>query len=148
MNWKLLNTALSQIGTKETVGKLHNPEVLKYFVDIGHSWVKDDETAWCSAFVNWVVYETNSKYQTDFPKSDKLNARSWLNVGHKVSKPEIGDIVVLWRSSRTSWKGHVGIFVRETPNWIYILGGNQGNKVSIQAYRKNRLLEYRRLTTH
>ena len=66
--------AIGQIGIKEIVGKEHNPEVLKYFKEIGHEWVKDDETAWCAAFVNWVLMKANK------PRSGKLNARSFLNV--------------------------------------------------------------------
>ena len=136
---KLLNTALSQYGIKEIVGKKHNPEVLKYFSEIGHSWVKDDETAWCSAFVNWCALKS------DKPFSGKLNARSWLNVGEGVEVPEIGDVVVLWRESPGSWKGHVGFFIRATEKYLYVLGGNQSNSVCIRAYPKSQLLEYRRL---
>ena len=134
-----IEKAISQYGIKEIVGKEHNPEVLKYFKDIGHSWVKNDETAWCSAFANWVCQETGKNH------SGKLNARSWLNIGVKTDAPELGDIVVLWRSSPQSWKGHVGFFIRETKSWIYILGGNQNNQVKISAYPKSRLLEYRKL---
>lgn len=136
---KTIEIALTQIGIKEITGRQHNPEVLKYFRDIGHAWVKDDETAWCSAFVNWVCMKAG------LDRSKKLNARSWLSVGNVITKPRLGDVVIFWRESRTSWKGHVAFFIRETPNWIYVLGGNQNNQVKISAYPKHRLLEYRRL---
>jgi uncharacterized protein (TIGR02594 family) len=135
---KHIDIALSQIGIKEIVGKKHNKEVLKYFSEIGHGWVKDDETAWCSAFVNWVCKKAGLDY------SGKLNARSWLDIGENVTEPKLGDIVVFWRDKPDSWKGHVAFFIRETPNWIYVLGGNQNNQVKISAYPKKRLLEYRR----
>ena len=135
----VLEVALGQYGIKEIVGKKHNPEVLKYFHEMGHDWVKDDETAWCSAFINWCAM------WADKPFSDKLNARSWLTVGKSVEVPHVGDVVVLWRESPGSWKGHVGIFIREAGNYIYILGGNQNNQVCIKAYPKKQLLEYRRL---
>lgn len=135
----LIEVALGQYGIKEFSGGQFNPEVLKYFHEIGHSWVKSDETAWCSAFVNWVA-KTSDK-----PFSGKLDARSWLHIGEGVEVPKIGDVVVLWRESIGSWKGHVGFFIRQTDDHIYILGGNQNNKVCIKAYPKNRLLEYRRL---
>ena len=137
---KHIEVALSQIGIKEIVGRKHNPEVLKYFKEIGQSWVKDDETAWCSAFANWVCKKVG------LPYSKKLNARSWLKVGRQVYTPQLGDVVVFWRENPQSWKGHVAFFVRETPNWIYVLGGNQNNQVKISAYPKNRLLQYRRLS--
>ena len=136
---KQIDVALSQIGIKEIVGHLHNKDVLKYFLETGHDWVRDDETAWCSAFVNWVTQKSG------LSSSGKLNARSWLNVGEKVSDPKLGDVVVFWRSSSSSWKGHVAFYIRDTKNWIYVLGGNQNNQVKISAYPKNRLLQYRRL---
>jgi uncharacterized protein (TIGR02594 family) len=139
MNTTLLNIALSQYGIKEIVGKKHNAEVLKYFKEIGHNWVKDDETAWCSAFMNWVALKAKVE------RTDKLNARSWLNVGLEIETPELGNVVILWRESKASWKGHVGIFIRKTDDWIYILGGNQNNQVKISAYPANRLLGYRQL---
>lgn len=135
----IINTALSQYGVKEIVGRQHNPKVLEYFKAAGHSWVKDDETAWCSAFANWVAKNAGKQ------ATGKLDARSWLKVGQKVTSPQIGDVVVFWRESRSSWKGHVAFFVRETNRHIYVLGGNQNNSVNIKAYPKNRLLEYRRL---
>lgn len=39
--------------------------------------------------------------------------------------------------------GHVGFYVRETDKYVYILGGNQGNKVSIAGYDKGRIIAYR-----
>lgn len=137
---KAIEKAFSQLGIKEIAGKQDNPEVLKYFDAIGFDGSQlKDETAWCSAFANWCCKMTGHEY------SGKLNARSWLNVGQDVSNPEYGDIVVLWRESLDSWKGHVGFFVAERYGWIYILGGNQKNQVKISAYPKSRLLSYRRL---
>lgn len=39
--------------------------------------------------------------------------------------------------------GHVGFYVRETDKYVYILGGNQSNKVSIAGYDKGRIIAYR-----
>jgi uncharacterized protein (TIGR02594 family) len=140
MNTEIISIALDQIGIKEIPGTQDNPEVLKYFNEIGFDGSKlKDETAWCSAFANWVAKEANLQH------SKKLNARSWLNVGTKVTTPEKGDVVIFWRESKTSWKGHVAFFIRETQNWVYVLGGNQSNQVKISAYPKERVLGYRKL---
>ena len=136
----LIERALSQIGVKEVVGKKNNPIIVNYAQEIGHKWITTDETAWCSIFVNWVAQKC------DRVSSGKLNARSWLKIGKPVSNPKIGDVVVFWRESPGSWKGHVAFFVRETKNWVYVLGGNQNNQVKISAYPKTKLLGYRRLT--
>ncbi len=137
---KHIRLALSQFGIKEIPGRNDNPEVLKYFNELGFDGSKlKDETSWCSAFINWCCK------MAGLPYSGKLTARSWLNVGRKVETPQIGDVVVFWRERPSSWKGHVGFFIRETRNYIYVLGGNQSNRVRIAKYPKYRLLGYRRL---
>jgi uncharacterized protein (TIGR02594 family) len=139
-NEDFLKKALSQVGVREWKGGKHNPEVLKYFHDIGFdaAWITD-ETAWCSAFINWCALVTG------YEASYKLNARSWLNEGHEVVDPQIGDLVIYWRESPQSWKGHVGIFISHMGNHIYTLGGNQSNMVNIAPYNDERLLGFRRL---
>lgn len=137
-NALLVEKAFSQYGIREIVGENDNPEVLKYFDALGFGSLKD-ETAWCSAFVNWVAMKCGLEY------SGKLTARSWLNVGQKVTTPQLGDIVVFWRENPTSWKGHVAIYIRETNEYIYCISGNQSNQVKVSAYPKTRLLGYRRL---
>jgi uncharacterized protein (TIGR02594 family) len=138
---QLLKIAFNEIGTEEIVGDKHNPEVLKYAKDTKTEGVTTDEVAWCSTFVNWVAWKAGLQY------SGKANARSWLNVGTKVTIPEPGDVVVFWRDSPQSWKGHVGFFIGVSfdKKRVYCLGGNQGNRVSVSAYRIENVLSYQRL---
>lgn len=134
---KHLELAFSQYGIKEIPGNEDNPEVIKYFNEIGFDGSKlKDETAWCSAYVNWVCKKSG------LPFSGKLDARSWLKVGCKVNTPKLGDVVVFWRESKSSWKGHVAFFIKEDGNFIWVLGGNQSNQVNISVYPKERLLAY------
>ena len=137
---KILDLAFSQYGISEIPGKgKNNPEIMKYFDIIGHKWVTEDETAWCSAFVNWVCKMAGTEY------TGELNAKSWLKKGIKIDFPQIGDVVIIWRESMNSWKGHVGFYIKSNNDYIWILGGNQSNKVKISAYPKFKLLSYRRL---
>ncbi len=137
----LLKIAFNELGTEEIPGNDNNPEVLKYASETGIKGITNDEIAWCSTFVNWVAWKAGLQY------SGKANARSWLNIGKKVTMPEPGDIVVFWRESPQSWKGHVGIFlgISADKKRVYCLGGNQGNRVSVSAYRINTVLSYQRL---
>ena len=138
MRHEIIKAALREFGVKELPGAVNNSSrILEYFAEIGHSWVKDDETAWCSAFVNYIAKITGHGY------TNKLDARSWLNIGFETKFPQIGDVVVLWRGSKQSWKGHVGFFIREYKGLIYMLGGNQDNQVCIKGYAASRLLGYR-----
>ena len=79
----------------------------------------------------------------DAPYTGKLNARSWLDIGMETNNPQPGDVVVLWRESKNSWKGHVGFYINRVDDEIFILGGNQDNQVKISGYPSSRLLGYR-----
>jgi uncharacterized protein (TIGR02594 family) len=98
----------------------------------------NDETAWCSAFVNWCLL------MASFPGTGKANARSWLDWGGvTLDFPVYGSVVVLWRGSRDGWLGHVGFFVGMQGDNLLLLGGNQGNAVSVRPYSKLRVLGMR-----
>lgn len=137
----LLKIAFNELGTEEIVGAENNPKVLRYAEESGIQGITSDEIAWCSTFVNWVAWKAGLQI------SGKANARSWLNVGTKVNSPEPGDVVVFWRESPESWKGHVGFFLGVSPDQkrVYCIGGNQGNRVSVSAYRMDTVLSYQRL---
>lgn len=141
INTPLLRLGLTQYGITEQQGINNNPEILKYFKDLDLEWIQKDETAWCSAYVNWVALRTKRQ------RSGSLKARSWLKVGQTVKQPKLDDIVIFWREKRISWKGHVGFFISysEDKRYIYCLGGNQNNQVNISAYPAYRLLGFRRL---
>jgi len=139
---KILRVATDELGVREIVGDEHNPRIVNYAQEAGITWINDDETPWCSVFMNWVAHKAK------FQRSNSAAARSWLKVGFEVTNPEPGDIVIYWRESRTSKKGHVGIFMGYSKDHsrIYTLGGNQNNSVSISAYDANQLLAFRRLS--
>lgn len=130
---------LKMYGLKEVEGSEHNPEIVAMFAEIGFDYIKDDETAWCSASLNYVCKKLG------YERSGKLDARSWLKMPIMILKPTLGDIVVLWRESPSSWKGHVGLFISQDINTVYVLGGNQNNSISIQSYPRDRVLGYRQV---
>lgn len=136
----MLAEASKYLGLEEIAGEEDNDKILQMFKYIGHDWVKSDEMAWCSCFINYLAQKLQ------LTSSGKLNARSWLKVGEDIQKPYPGDVVVLWRESVDSWKGHVGLFMgyNKAGN-IFVLGGNQANEVNITLYNSSRLLGYRRL---
>src|SRR5690554_574887 len=137
----ILQIAAKEIGVSQIAGPEHNERILQYARDIDMNWLNDDETPWCSIFMNWVAKKAG------YSMSNSAAARSWLNVGTAIHDPEPGDVVVFWRGKRDSWTGHVGIFTGFSfdGNRIYTLGGNQRNSVTISAYPKERLLSFRRL---
>ena len=138
---KVLHTAVEEYGVENFDKSNNNPEVIKYFKETGFGYIKKDETNWCAAFVNYCVKQNGYKY----PHS--LTARSWLGQGKKVTNPKTGDIIIFWRESKRSWKGHVAFFVEadKEKGLIYCYGGNQDGKVCIKAYPEERVLAYRRV---
>lgn len=140
MRHDVIDVALGEYGIQELPGpKEHSPRIIQYFDEVGHSWVKNDELAWCSAFWNWVALQCGRE------RSGKLNARSWLDVGIPIENPERGDTVIFWRKEPDSPWGHVGGYIWDDGTNIWTLGGNQSNRVQISAYPKERVLGYRYL---
>jgi uncharacterized protein (TIGR02594 family) len=92
-----------------------------------------DETPWCSAFVNWCVTHAALK------GTGSAAARSWLSWGQPLDKPRRGCIAVLSRDGG----GHVGFYLRTVGTQIHLLGGNQNNAVCTRSYDRARLLGYR-----
>ncbi|MEM7109363.1 MAG: TIGR02594 family protein [Bacteroidota bacterium] len=140
---KLIQVAVKELGQKEIQGAANNNRILRYAEESGIVGVSSDEVPWCSTFVNWVAFKAGLK------RTNKANARSWLQVGINVDQhPEPGDVVIFWRESRQSWKGHVGFFFgfSKDGSRVYCLGGNQGNQVSISGYPSDTVLGFRRLS--
>ena len=50
----ILKIAVPELGQKEIPGPEHNKRILDYATD-EFEWINDDETPWCSVFVNWVA---------------------------------------------------------------------------------------------
>lgn len=134
---KAYEIALTKYGLKETPGPSSNPDVDKFFKEFGFDL--DDSYAWCSAFMNYCQKEAGNDF------TGKLNAKSWLKWGTETNTPELGDVVVFHRGSPKDWRGHVGFYIGEDKDdkVIYVLGGNQSNKVIISRYLKSRLAGYR-----
>jgi uncharacterized protein (TIGR02594 family) len=99
---------------------------------------ENDETPWCSALVNWVLKQAGVEHRTNLAW-----ARSWLTWGVTTDDPIPGTIVVFSRGQNS---GHVGFFLEEDDDRIKVLGGNQGDAVTISWFSKGNLLGYREPT--
>ena len=133
--------ALRFVGTRE-LGAQDNP-----FIQWAHSLCgfgpdEPDETPWCSAFVNAIAWMLR------LPRSKSAAARSWLDVGTPVALSEARpgcDVVVFWRGSPAAATGHVAFFAGLEGDSVLVLGGNQGDCVSVAKYPVERVLGCRRL---
>ena len=128
------------IGIKEVPGAKDSHQILA-MLKLDDPWPDHDEVPWCSAFVNYVCWLLR------LPRSKRLNARSWLDVGLPVALEDARpgfDVVILERPPNPA-SGHVGFYAGHTTHSIYILGGNQSDTVSVVPYSRSRLLGVRRL---
>lgn len=132
------DVAASFVGFKEGTER----DVLSSFIEKTTGGKIDPaSTAWCAAFVN-AAFGAKGVQGTG-----QLSARSFLDWGTPTTSPAKGDVVVLWRDSPDSGKGHVGFYIgpSEKKGYIKILGGNQGRdgRVSIEEYPMQRVLGFR-----
>lgn len=127
-----MQIARAEIGVKEIKGDADNARIVEYHQSTSlHA--KDDETPWCAAFVNWVLD------QAKLGTTHRANARSFLSLPNKC-EPVVGAIAILTRGNPKGPHGHVGFVVDSSPTMVVILGGNQGDAVSIQAFHRDRLI--------
>jgi uncharacterized protein (TIGR02594 family) len=124
------------LGVGEFAGPADNPRIAAYHRACGDD-VTDDEVPWCSSFVNWCMQIAC------IPRTESRAARSWINWGVELREPIYGCVCVLWRDHHASWKGHVGFYLDSVGDEIVMLGGNQGDEVSVRRYPKGRVLGYR-----
>ena len=143
LNHLLLAQALNYYGEREIPGAKSNPFINTMLRSVGLP--ARDSIAWCSAFVNLVATEVGAE------RTNNALARSWVAVGRDTLPQHVrpGMVVVL-RRGNSKWQGHVGFVVRinRKRGIVWVLGGNQSNRVCIKAYPTNRVLSYRTLGYH
>lgn len=114
----------------------HNPRIIEYHATVPAAFL-ENEIPWCSSFVNWCME------QSGIPGTDSAVARSWERWGKRLTEPKVGAVAVFWRETKASGLGHVGFYVEQSATQVSVLGGNQGNRISIDKYPQARLLGYR-----
>jgi uncharacterized protein (TIGR02594 family) len=90
-----------------------------------------DSTSWCSAFVCY-CFE-----QAGIQGTRRANARSWLQWGMPLGSPKFGCVTIFWRGDpeikhESKGPGHVGFYTGFGGDKLLLLGGNQGNAVTVK----------------
>lgn len=123
-------------GIREMAGqKENNPRIIWYH-SLTTLKATTDETPWCSSFM------CAAAFSAGLPSTRSAAAKSWLEYGEKGDGSE-GDIAVFKRKG-----GHHVAFIYKRLNasdkLVHVLGGNQGNSVSVATYCASDLLAIRR----
>ena len=137
MAYPWLTIAQKEKGIKEVPGPGDNPRIVEYLksTSLESPANRNDETPWCSAFVNWCIEQAGLK------GTNSAWARSWLEWGREqgVGDSWVGCVCVLSREGG----GHVGFLVAYDDDRVKLLGGNQGDAVSEVWLPMDRVLGYR-----
>lgn len=126
--------ARRDLGVREAPGQATTPAILRWLISLG-AWWRDDETPWCGvALAYWM-----QSVDVDIPRH-YYRARAWLEWGLFLHAPVVGCVVIFERRGG----GHVGLVVGRDENGnLLVLGGNQSDRVSIEAFPMGRVLGYR-----
>jgi uncharacterized protein (TIGR02594 family) len=136
MEPRWLFTARAYLGTREIAGPRHNPVILGWLHRLKATWLQGDEAPWCGTFCGAVLDEAGLGIPRHF-----YRARAWLDWGSPLALPVPGCVVILERGPSM---GHVGFVVgRDAGDRLLVLGGNQGNAVTVAAFPRARVLGYR-----
>lgn len=128
--------AWAEMGQHEIAGAADNPRILDYFRIVGHAEVHHDETPWCAAFVGACLESCG------IASTKALNARSYEMFGVPC-RAVPGAIGILPRGVNPS-QGHVGFVAGVGADGsVALLGGNQGDQVSIAHFPVSRFLAFR-----
>lgn len=125
-----MDIAIAELGVHEnSLPGRHNSRIVEYHQTTTFK-ATDDETPWCSSFINWVM--VNSGRQG----TNNAAARSWLEWRRAVSNPTSGVVTVIKKkkvgysqATGSSSGYHVGFFISLSESHIRLLGGNQTDEV-------------------
>lgn len=131
-----LDVAWAELGIAERPGSDSDPAIVGYYRDAGHGEIADDGVPWCAAFVGACLARAGAV------PTGSLMARSYATAGEGLDQPRLGAIAVLSRGADPS-AGHVGFLVGWSAQSLILLGGNQGDGVSIAAFDRRRLVALR-----
>lgn len=134
---KMVAEAMKLFGIHEAPGGKDNPLIISWAHETDLTGYSHDETPWCGLFMAVVAKRAGKA----IPRAP-LWALNWAAFGTPSPEPSFGDVLVFKRSGG----GHVGLYVAENANAYFVLGGNEGDAVSIVPIARNRLYACRRPT--
>jgi uncharacterized protein (TIGR02594 family) len=138
MRW--MEIAWAEQGTAEIEGPESNPQILQYFKTAGFGAVTSEDMPWCGAFAGACLAGAGLPRPSD---ARVLRARAYLDIGTPITAPRVGAIVVLSRPDAGPTAGHVGFVSGWTETHVAVLGGNQGDAVTVAHFPRSQVVGYR-----
>lgn len=120
-----------------------NSELRKFLKSDGATLGDPSKLPWCGDAVETVIAITLP--QEVLPGNPYL-ARNWGKFGQK-TPPRLGAVASFWRGKPNGTSGHVGLVaghgIEKGKKVLYILGGNQSDRISVAPLGTDRLLATR-----
>jgi len=135
-----LRAARRKLGTREAAGPPSNPAILGWAKRLGTRVLgtvyNADDVPWCGVFVAACLDEVGVD-----PPPIAMRAMSWAAWGLNLRPERLapGAVLVFERPGG----GHVGFYVGEDATAYHVLGGNQGDAVTIARLLKSRCVARR-----
>jgi uncharacterized protein (TIGR02594 family) len=129
---KWMDVAKSHVGLKEYPGAGSNPLIMQWAKKLGKVLgiaYTDDSVPWCGLFAAHCMADAGIT-----PVAIAVRASAWEKFGVALAKPSYGAVMVFTRAGG----GHVSFYVSEDADTYHVLGGNQGDAVSVTKIAKNR----------
>lgn len=135
-----LKAARAKLGTREAPGAANSPTIMGWAKRLGTKVLgiayNADSVPWCGVFVAACMQEAG------LPSAPiAVRASAWATYGQKLRFDRLapGAILVFQRTGG----GHVGFYVGEDATAYHVLGGNQGDAVTIMRIEKARCIAAR-----
>lgn len=132
-----MDAARAKIGVREVAGSGNSSIIMGWAKRVGGAVLGmaygADSIPWCGLFVAECMVEAGLK-----PPSIAVRAKAWATWGDECDLQK-GAVLVFQRDGG----GHVGFYAGETATTFLVLGGNQGDAVSLAHIAKNRCVAIR-----
>jgi uncharacterized protein (TIGR02594 family) len=135
-----LRAARAKLGTREAAGAANSPTIMGWARKLGTKVLgmayNADSVPWCGLFVATCLAEDG------IPAAPiAVRAKAWATWGQALRADRLapGAVLVFERPGG----GHVGFYVGEDATAYHVLGGNQGDRVSIMRLEKSRCVARR-----
>jgi uncharacterized protein (TIGR02594 family) len=134
-----LALARADLGVREVPGVANNPLLMRRFSAITKALgiaYNADSVPWCGAIMAWWMTQCGIK-----PPAIAVRAKAWAEFGVPLTAAQLapGAVLVFGREGG----GHVGLYVGEDASHYHVLGGNQGDAISIMRIMKGRCVARR-----
>jgi hypothetical protein len=141
-----LSAAIGELkaGAGEIGGNNRGPWVKKYLAPAG----LPEGNEWCASFVSWCYLQASGGDKHAMPIGycpgarnllEEFKDKGWGHAPGSGYQPQPGDIVVWWRLSLASWKGHVGLVHQLKDGMLYTIEGNKSPNVQGFSYVFSRM---------